>query len=177
LLPKKPCDAAFKLFYQYLGSHCNRDCTLTVCAQDGRVVGCVDLLGRQGLSRNNRKLKRSLLTQCGIAYLVIEPGSILGTAQIRTVLLGEAAALNYASESERDETKIAVARLKLSEVLERQRRIRNGHPKSANAHPPDAADSQFSGESGFGASNEFDSEWQKNSFMAPLDSRRGDLSA
>lgn len=135
-MPKKPCDAAFKLFYQYLGSHCNRDCTLTVCAQDGRVVGCVDLLGRQGLSRNSRKLKRSLLTQCGIAYLVIEPGSILGTAQIRTVLLGEAAALNYASESERDEAKIATARLKLSEVLERQRRIRNGYPKSANAHPP-----------------------------------------
>jgi hypothetical protein len=49
--------------------------------------------------------------------LVIEPGSVLGTAQIRTVLLGEAAALNYASESERDEDKIAAARLKLSEVM------------------------------------------------------------
>ena len=38
-------------------------CTFTVCASDGHVVGCVDVLGPNGISRSNRQLKVTLLSQ------------------------------------------------------------------------------------------------------------------
>lgn len=159
-------------------------CTLTVCGPDGRVIGCVDVMGRNGLSRSNRRLKRTLLSQCGIAYLVIEPGITLETHKVRALFLGEEAALQYSRESERDEAKIAIARLKLSTALEQRRRSRSNTRGAANAaNSTNGAESIFAGESGFGStssfgpSTDFDNEWQKNSFMAPLDSRRGDLSS
>ena len=156
-------------------------CTLTVCGSDGRVIGCVDVMGRNGISRSNARLKRTLLTQCGMNYLVIEPGSLPATAKIRMLFLGEKAGLNYIHENERDEAMIAIARVKLSSALERQRRTRSGdreRVKETSQSSPDsmfASDSGSSSASGFGASTEFGSEWQKNSFLAPLDSRRGEL--
>lgn len=159
-------------------------CTLTVCGQDGRVIGCVDVLGPNGLSRSNWRLKRTLLSQCAMAYLVIEPGSLLTTAKIRTLFLGEEAGLNYARGRERDEAMITAARLKLSAALEAQRRSRSSDPGRARVNRSNygsAPDSLFPGESGFGssksfaASSDFGKEWQKNSFLAPLDSRRGDI--
>ena len=48
-------------------------CTFTICGPDGQVVGCVDVPGRNGISRSNRKLKLTLLSQCGIAYWVVNP--------------------------------------------------------------------------------------------------------
>ena len=197
-IPRQPKEG--KHWYNLLGSVY---CTLTVCGSDGRVIGCVDVLGRNGLSRSNQRLKRSLLAQCGMSYLVIEPGTLLVTAQIRNLFLGEAAALSYArdsdsdsesysdsdsdsesysdSDSESDETMIAAARHRLSSVLDRQRRSRSCFPKRSSVNPSSFAESRFPDESSygsnstFGTSTEFSSEWQKNSFMAPLDSRRGDL--
>ena len=156
-------------------------CTLTVCSSDGRVIGCVDVMGRNGISRSNSRLKRTLLTQCGMNYLVIEPGNLPATATIRTLFLGEKAGLNYINENERDEAMIAIARVKLSSALERQRRTRStdrGRVKENSNNSPDsmfADDSDSSSSTGFGASTEFGNEWQKNSFLAPLDSRRGEL--
>lgn len=175
-LPRQPEEGQH--WYNLLGSVY---CTLTICGSDGRVIGCVDVLGRKGLSRSNQRLKRSLLAQCGMAYLVIEPGTLLVTAQIRSLFLGEEAALSYARDSDNDETIIAAARHKLSSVLDRQRRSRSCIPKRTSSNVSSSPESRFSDESSygsdstFGTSTEFSSEWQKNSFMAPLDSRRDDL--
>jgi hypothetical protein len=51
-------------------------CTFTVCGADGQVVGCVDVPGVNGISRGNLQLKLTLLSQCGIAYSVVNPNSL-----------------------------------------------------------------------------------------------------
>lgn len=75
-------------------------CTLTVCRSDGRVIGCVDVLGERGLPRSHRHLKESLLSQCGIAYCVLAPEGLPSTHKIRTEFLGNAAAPATAPEHE-----------------------------------------------------------------------------
>lgn len=63
--------------------------TFTVCTTDGRVVGCVDVPGKRGLSTANRELKEDLLSDCGIAYTVVR-GSRLPTGNaMRAAFLGE----------------------------------------------------------------------------------------
>ena len=178
-LPREPEQGQY--WYNMLSSVY---CTLTICGQDGRVIGCVDVLGRKGLSRSNWRLKRSLLSQCDMAYIVIEPESLPTPAKIRTLFLGKEAALQYARELERDEIRISAARLKLSAALERQRRSRSGEPEHSNAIPSNQAlapergfreESSFDASSDFDTSTDFGDEWQKNSFLAPLDSCYGDL--
>ncbi len=155
-------------------------CTFTICRSDGRVVGCVDLLGPNGLSRSNRHLKQTLLLQCGISYWVLEPDGLPTAEEIRTEFLGEAAALTHPPEPERDEAMIAAARQNLSATLERQRRSRNsdvspitsGYPLSPGGDPENSRTT----DSNFPVSSEFGSGWhQQNSFLTPLDSRRSEL--
>lgn len=149
-------------------------CTLTVCRSDGRVVGCVDVLGPRGLPRSNRHLKQSLLSQCGIAYWVLAPDGLPSTEEIRAEFLGDAAAETRTPEREREEAQVNAARSNLSAALERQRRSRGvAPPTTPAALTPEShrgLDSSLSSSSGFG------SGWQyENSFVAPLDSRRSDL--
>ncbi len=155
-------------------------CTFTICRSDGRVVGCVDLLGHNGLSRSNRHLKQTLLLQCGISYWVMEPDGLPTAQEIRTEFLGEAAASANPTQRERDGAKIDATRQNLSAALERQRRSRNSGfaPLTAEflrkptAEPGNTqpADSNFPMSTGFGTS------WQQqNSFLTPLDSRRAEL--
>lgn len=153
-------------------------CTLTVCRSDGRVIGCVDVLGPHGLPRSNQHLKQSLLSQCGIAYWVLTPEGLPSTEEIRTEFLGEAAALASAPERERDEAMIAAAHMNLSAAIDRQRRSRNLAPRAPTRpnpghapenHPP--ADSGMGGQSGFSSSWQYSSWQYENSFLAPLDSR------
>ena len=63
-------------------------CTFTVCGADGQVVGCVDVPGVNGISRGNMQLKVTLLSQCGIAYCVVEPDSLPPLEEIRSDFLG-----------------------------------------------------------------------------------------
>lgn len=155
-------------------------CTFTVCRSDGRVVGCVDLLGPNGLSRSNRHLKQTLLLQCGISYWVVEPDGLPTAQEIRTEFLGEAAALAQQTEPERDGAMIDAARQNLSAALERQRRSRNSgfSPLTARAphkHTAEPGNSQLA-DSNFPMSTGFGSGWQQqNSFLTPLDSRRAEL--
>lgn len=153
-------------------------CTLTVCRSDGRVVGCVDVLGPRGLSRSNRHLKQSLLSQCGIAYWVLEPNGLPSTEEIRTEFLGDDAAEARTPERERDEAQVNTARANLSAALERQRRSRSVSPPTTPARltPDGAPESHRALESSLSHSSGFGSGWQyENSFVAPLDSRRSDL--
>lgn len=63
-------------------------CSFTVCDTRGHVVGCVDVLGPQGLSRGNRQLKQTLLTQCGIGYWVVTAESLPPADTLRAEFLG-----------------------------------------------------------------------------------------
>lgn len=140
-------------------------CTFTVCSADGRVVGCVDVQRKNGISRSNRQLKTSLLSQCGIAYCVVESRDLPTMEEIRDEFLGEC------TDSVPDtvsQSPISLAREKLRVALDRQR-----HSRGIPLDTPSA----FRAESEF-AESEFDvGAWQQqhNSFIAPLDSRKADL--
>jgi hypothetical protein len=157
-------------------------CTFTVCRSDGRVVGCVDVLGPRGLSRSNRHLKQTLLLQCGISYWVLEPENLPAAEEIRTEFLGEAAASARPPERQhdRDGAMINAARQSLSAALNRQRRSRNSGPapllSGSGPISTGAAGSQRPADSSFAGSSGFGSGWQQqNSFLTPLDSRRAEL--
>ena len=149
-------------------------CTFTVCTPEGRVVGCVDVPGRAGLSRGNRQLKLTLLSQCGIAYWVIPLNNLPTLTEIREEFLGTAdPAVNSAV---REEATIKAIRLKLQTSLELKRRQRSKEALLAKAGDPGSshgAGNAYAQHSGYGSGGE---DWQqKNSFLGALDSRTGNL--
>ncbi len=147
-------------------------CTFSVCAADGRVVGCVDVPRKNGISRSNRQLKLTLLSQCGIAYSVVNSYSLPTMEDIRAEFLGEIPPVAGGTESDGDS--LMAAREKLRTAIDRQRHNRSGGFAAPTPNhmpePLSAPESQHS-ESEFGAGT-----WQlNNSFVVPLDSRAGDL--
>ena len=65
-------------------------CTYTVCTPQGKVVGCVDLPGKHGLSQATRALKEKLLSDCGLAYTVVLVADLPKSTAMRAAFLGEA---------------------------------------------------------------------------------------
>ena len=63
--------------------------TFTVCTAKGKVVGCVDVAGKTGLSQANRELKETLLSDCGIAYTVVRGNQLPAGSAMRAAFLGE----------------------------------------------------------------------------------------
>lgn len=155
-------------------------CTFTVCTAEGRVVGCVDVPGPAGLSRRNQHLKHSLLTQCGIAYWLVRSANLPTMAEIRLEFLGEDAA--FADDHAHDQAAIAAAQQHLRSAIDRQRHSRHSDlaplapaqgPAPTAGRAAYAPDLGFAGESG---GSEFGSSFHgENSFIAPLDSRSGEL--
>src|SRR5574337_869400 len=92
-------------------------CTFTICNSDGHVIGCVDVPGRLGLPKKNEQLKRKLLRQCGIAYMVVEADDLPEIDDIRAEFLGDAAAAGRA----RQRGGLAVHRLRLAQRRPRRR--------------------------------------------------------
>lgn len=157
-------------------------CTFTVCSPDGHVVGCADVMGANGLASRNRQLKQALLAKCGIAYCVLKPVSLPAQAAIRSDFLGETVpaepVFKIKPREERhrelEEALLAEARLKLSTVLTRQRRIRDSEfaPLAANSCSHAVAHaSQGSFEEVDASGHGMLAGWQHNSFLAPLESR------
>ncbi len=140
-------------------------CTFTVCASDGHVIGCVDVPGRFGLSRKNQILKHTLLSQCGIAYYVVQSDSLPTLHEIRTEFLGEMA--SKTRDRERDEAAIVAARVSLRAALDRQRHIRNSDLSPLTPTPGEHPEAS-PGDSAPGP-------LQANSFLTPLDSRKAGL--
>ena len=66
-------------------------CTFAICNQRGKIVGCVDVGGSEGQSIRNQAVKKALLSQCGIAYWVIDPDNRPSLAQFRAAMVGESA--------------------------------------------------------------------------------------
>jgi hypothetical protein len=156
-------------------------CTFTVSAPDGRVVGCVDVIGVNGLASANCQLKQALLVKCGIAYRVLRPVSLPTIAEIRSDFLGEAVLDEPAAQikpregryREFEEALLAEARLKLSTALNRQRRFREGEFTSLtpDTYSPAMAQASKSSQEGIdGKDLGLLPGWQRNSFLAPLDS-------
>lgn len=134
----------------------NINCTFSVCASDGHVVGCVDVPKPFGLLRKSRVLKENLLAQCGIAYIVLTPGRLPSPAEIRNEFLGEVA--SRARHLKREEAAVEAARINLKKTLVQQRRIRG--LKTANDER--------------GGSSGIPSQWN-DSFLIQANSRPAEL--
>lgn len=65
--------------------------TFTVCTMDGKVVGCMDVLGKPEGSKSTRALKEALLLDCGIAYAVASASNVPEARALRELFLGELA--------------------------------------------------------------------------------------
>jgi hypothetical protein len=134
-------------------------CTFTLCNAEGQVIGCVDVPGPQGLSLSNQTLKHTLLTQCSLRYWVIDAEQLPSVNSLRVAFLGEHAALRDDAERIRTETEFHQTRANLKAALHRQRVA-----SSATDHASlDHYDSHLT------------TTWKTDSFVAPLDSRRGEL--
>lgn len=134
-------------------------CTFTVCDLQGRVIGCVDVPGKQGLSVGNQSLKHSLLAQCGVPYWVVEPDNLPHLTHIRAAFLGED------SVHGRD----AHLHSKLRDVAETLQAAVSKQRSYKSSPTQKSADQNASAE-GAVVSN-----WEVNSFLVPLDSRAGEL--
>ena len=66
--------------------------TFTVCTQNGRVIGCVDVSSSRGFSTSSSEMKEALLLQCGIAYAVADAITPADGAKMRELFLGELSA-------------------------------------------------------------------------------------
>lgn len=137
-------------------------CTFTLCNMDGMVIGCIDVLGPNGLSMGNQTLKHTLLSQCGVHYAVVDPANLPHLIQIRTAFLGEHAARGD-SHSQLD------SRLKnVSEILH----ATVGRQRSTKSQAAAQLDAALPNTSGYSESV-LASGWEQNSFVTPLDSRAG----
>jgi hypothetical protein len=153
------------VWYRMLGSVY---CTFTVCRADGRVVGCLDVPGKNALPRSTRLLKHSLLTQCGLPYWVVQSSSLPTVAEIRAEFLGEQPNAQSMREREIEERAIIAAQANLRSALTRQRSNRQSDFSPLSSWPSSTTGDSRVSEMG-------SSEWQDNSFLVPLDSRKGDL--
>lgn len=138
-------------------------CTFTICGLDGRVIGCVDVLGPNGLSMGNQSLKHSLLDQCNIRYWVVDPTNLPHLSQIRSAFLGEHAAHTVASQPL--DSRFQDVREHLQAVVTRQRQNKAADATSSGFTPlavPEFPESRLA------------SGWELNSFVSPLDSRIDD---
>ncbi len=121
-------------------------CSFTVSTFDGKVVGCVDVPGKRGLTRAQRDMKESLLQECGIGYTTVRSSSLPSGSAMRTAFLGEAeiiereaeetrggdssfhAALHeFTSEKVRAAKAAAIQELKDKQAAETETRGKNAH--------------------------------------------------
>ncbi|MBC7609335.1 MAG: DUF2726 domain-containing protein [Polaromonas sp.] len=71
-------------------------CSFTVCAANGKVIGCIDVPGVSGLKASHRDMKQKLFHDCGIAYAVLSANNLPTLEALRTTFLGALASVNHA---------------------------------------------------------------------------------
>jgi len=144
-------------------------CTFTVCNIEGTVIGCVDVPGLQGLSLSNQTLKHTLLSQCNIRYWVVDPEHLPNTTALRVAFLGEQAVLKEELERVRTEEEFNQTRANLKAALSRKRNAQSsdfGRLEALLSQDPHGHDDYES---------QLTTTWKHDSFVAPLDSRAGEL--
>jgi hypothetical protein len=97
-------------------------CTFTICDEHGRALGCIDVPGARGISRHNRRLKQTLLAQCGIAYWAFTHDDLPESDTLRIALLGEDSAMPPSQTTE--QARLEAAATSLHQALDRNRRFR-----------------------------------------------------
>lgn len=75
--------------------------TFTVCTPTGKVVGCVDVPGKVAAPKSTREIKETLLSDCGIAYIVVNPAGLPTGGAMRAAFLGEVPDIMDESEETR----------------------------------------------------------------------------
>jgi len=75
--------------------------TFTVSTLAGKVVGCVDVPGKVATPKSTGELKETLLSDCGIAYIVVNPLSLPTGSAMRAAFLGEVPDIMNESEETR----------------------------------------------------------------------------
>ena len=149
-------------------------CTFTVVRADGRVMGCVDLPSRSGRPSKGQRMKASMLAQCGISYFILQPGTEPTVTQIRFKFLGEIAAAMPQGTYQAAAVQAASSSLRSSLNRGRQQRDTDSSPAPLSPSSPESIlgpDSDYAG----AASSGFNAQWQDNSFIMPLDSRKAAL--
>jgi hypothetical protein len=139
-------------------------CTFTLCNMDGKVIGCVDVPGRKGLSMTNQTLKHGLLAHCGLPYWVVDPSNLPHLTQIRTAFLGEQAVKGEQRVHLASQVKDVAVHLQA--VVNRQR---EGKSSNFTRLEAELADETIIDES------QLPEGWEQNSFVTPLDSRSAAL--
>ena len=148
--------------------------TFTVVRADGRVMGCVDLPSRTGRPSNGQRMKASMLSQCGISYVILYPGTEPTVAQIRFKFLGEIASPMSQGSYQAAAIQAASSSLRSSITRGRQLRETESGPAPLTASSAESVTTSDSDYSGL-ASSGFNAQWQDNSFIMPLDSRKAGL--
>lgn len=141
-------------------------CTFTVCNLEGRVIGCIDVAGRVGLTMRNQTLKHALLNQLGMHYWVIDPDNFPHMTQLRQAFLGEQAA--RAGQLNQLESQFKDVAWNLHAVVNRKR----GNAAQGATSVPDIHLDNLAAE----LDSASQGDWQtNNSFLTPLDSRAAPL--
>ncbi len=139
-------------------------CTFTLCGLDGKVIGCVDVPGRKGLSMSNQTLKHGLLTHCGLQYWVVDPDNLPHLTQIRTAFLGEQVVKSEQRMHMASRVKDVAEHLQA--VVSRQREGKSSNFARLEAELADNTVMDGS---------QLPEGWEQNSFVTPLDSRSAAL--
>ncbi len=161
--PRNPAEG--KVWYQLLASVY---CTFTICRTDGRVIGCVDVPPKQGIRTPVRRLKHGLLTQCGYPYWIVRSDDLPPVAEIRAEFLGESPEAQTIRQNEEEQRALLDAQANLRSAISRRRRNRGNTDFGGLSAWPNST-------IGDGPPSDLQSQWGENSFLMPLDSRKGDL--
>jgi len=151
-------------------------CTFSICALDGKVVGCVDVPGKRGLSRDQREMKEDLLLECGIGYTTVRSNSLPSAGAMRTAFLGEALRPEIEAQATRcimpPKLKVDLAPSTMKELKDKQ--AAETEPKDAVRDPgfnPDGTGSFMTRDK----KDRFAAKWE-DSFTMPPESRPAKLS-
>lgn len=160
-------------------------CSFTVSTLDGKVVGCVDVPGRRGLTKAQRDMKESLLMECGIGYTTVRSNSLPSAGAMRTAFLGEAEFIEQEAEETRggdssfhaalteftSEKVRAAKAAAIQELKDKQAATTDARSKNANVgFNPDGTGSFMTKEK----PDRFATKWE-DSFPMPGDSRPAKL--
>ena len=121
-------------------------CSFTVCADDGRVIGCLDVMaGPDALPRINRQIKETLLDQCGINYWAVLRDRLPHGEILRAEFLGSDARVLDVQPRTSPIVPIEDARQRLHQTLDRNRawRARNTIPAPLESLPMGLSPSGF----------------------------------
>lgn len=162
--------------------------TFTVCTTDGKVVGCVDVPGKRGFNQAGRDMKESLLSDCGIPYVIVYATHLPAGDALRAAFLGEIPVSLRQDGQDHQETRVGDTRFHEELDAFTQQRVRTAKEAALQEINKDSHQGAQSGKNsnvGFSAdgtgtirspdnADRFATQWD-DSFIQPLDTRPAKL--